>query len=244
MSIDMTETKKTSIEQNYSFQGEEYTSDEWPALAARGKTAPRPLIGFHEADNYYTPNEMYVKLLVNSPIAFGTVSALMADDDDPTGKNAIGYDIDVAIHPHHGALICGAVGARAGGALRGEVEAIIQHAREDRTALHDILAEEYALKNHAIPLGVFITLMEAEREDLPDDLDLAGVSICSASEIESMPAKMIAAMDWFSELSEESDDEPFFAYGARFLATVQSLSIPGSVSYSSALKWLLTYDCI
>lgn len=202
----------------------------------------RPSIVLFEPDTYNLPTEMFAKRLVNSPVEFGTVSLQVEADeeetDDGAGRTMWGYDIDVAMHPHRGALVCSAVGAKAG-ALEDELEVIVDSVRRERDVLLEALADAHDLRDETPPLGAFVVLMNAEESDVPDRLAGDDVWFCPASRIDALAEEAVKAMDRFGEDAER----PFYEYGPRFVATVRSLS-PAHASYRSALEALALFGSI
>lgn len=248
MQATMDKTQAPEIERSLIRSYNDFTEDDWPAEAVRGKTVPHPMIGFHEVGEYSLPSELYAKLLINSPISFGTVSVIVDDETDETGMRGLGYDIDIAVHPHYGVLVCGAVFTRPGKMFQDLVKEELQVARETRAIMQDLFSEIHELDRHTVPVGIFLTLLAAERSDLPAGIDTDGVWFCTKSEFPDLPARMVAAMEKASALSAEAvenGEDEFYEYGARVLASLPGLRPQSTgASYTSGLELLMNLGLI
>lgn len=209
-------------------------------------------IEFDEPDErYWTAREVYVTELVNSPLEFGTttIPEPMPDGEypeelsDPPDFMKSGWtwfhEVDIAMHPYYGALVCGSVLAPSRELIAEELESEIATLKKARAALWRALDDSPNFDGARPPIGLFIVMMNADKRQFPFEWDMNDAWLCSIDQLHSIRGHMMTAM----EMAAEEADPPFTDYGARFVAAVRSLGGRDG-GYTSALEWLNTFGLI
>ncbi|WP_133622069.1 hypothetical protein [Bradymonas sediminis] len=220
-----------------------------------GEPVIQPFIEVFEPHYFSSPIQMFAKALINTPIEFGTVSGLIANEPEhhemkhlnhPAGQTSAGFEIPLVMHPHYGAMVCDAIWASGGEELHESLEATIHNAREQRNLLSDILSDSHHLRDQEVSMGIFIMLMRAEAEQVPKDMDLDGVWLCGASNFSMIVPKICDAMAAHEHKRPRNRSNPhdleFCNYGPRFIASIRSLTRGGAATYTSGLEVLLHFD--
>jgi hypothetical protein len=197
-------------------------------------------------DRYIQPSDVYARELVNSSIEFATVTITehLPDGEypeylvDPPEFMRSGWrwneEIDVAMHPHYGALICGTVSAYKGPLLVEELDEERERLDLQREKLVDALESYPAFPDQEFevpPIGLFILMVNADKRRWPQDWDHDEVWLCGVDELYSLTGAMIGAMMRSVELHEG----PVGDFGPRFVATMRMVG----THYQSALERLL-----
>src|SRR5690554_1333564 len=195
-----------------------------------GEPVIQPFIEVFEPHYFSSPIQMFAKALINTPIEFGTVSGLIANEPEihemkhlnrPAGETSAGFVIPVVMHPHYGAMVCNAIWAPGGEDFHDSLESSIHNAREQRNLLVNILSDSHHLRGREVSMGIFIMLMRAEAEQVPKDMDLEGVWLCSASNFPMMVPKICNAMAAFERQRPRNNSNPhdleFCNFGPRFI---------------------------
>ena len=72
-------------------------------------SVPRAVIEMEEPNSFHMPTEFFVKKLVNGPFEFGTVtiSEHVSGGVEEGEIHYENYEIDIAMHPNLGLVVCG-----------------------------------------------------------------------------------------------------------------------------------------
>jgi hypothetical protein len=202
-------------------------------------------------DRCIQPGDFYARELINSSIEFATVTITehLPDGEypeflvDPPEFMQSGWrwneEIDVAMHPHYGALVCGTVSAYKGPLLAEELEAERERLELQRDKLVEALESHPAFPGQEIevpPIGLFILMTNASERRWPQDWDHDRAWLCGEDQLYSLTGAMIAAMMRTVELH----DGPVGDFGPRFIATMRMVG----THYLSALERLLMAELI
>lgn len=203
---------------------------------AASQTVPKPKIELSDPDGYYIPRELFAKRLINSPIEFGTLSIRQVDPDAETELNVeVGttWEIDIAMHPHRGALICGMAPAGPEGPTQEDIVRRIDQMLEARRILMDEV-DEQSWEGFTPPsIGLFVVAPGADDEELPEDWKEGSVRVCTDEGAGAMCEQMLETM----AAAEEDAD---IRQCQRFVAWVRSLE--AAAEYRSALELLLQFE--
>lgn len=205
-----------------------------------------PRIDFEGPGEYLLPVELYVKELINSPIEFGTVT-IAYEDDDQQPEPGIGQafwveDVQVAMHPHHGLLVCGAFGTTESPNSREDFDQAVEQLEETRSLLRLALDESPNAPDVEVPIGLFLVAMCADEDDLPFAYERPDIGVCARDNLDTLCGRMITTMS----LTDLDSEIPFADYGPRLVATVRSLPGPGGGqgAYTSALELMMSLQLI
>lgn len=203
-------------------------------VAAGVRQISKPWIEFDNPDEYYTPQEFFTKSLINSPLEFGTLELSRSMGVQEGMERVLHWEIDLAMHPQLGVLICGYVGGEGGAQFQERLDEELGYLREKKENLLAYFEGNYEMERLPMPsVGLFIvaphlktrgkTLEWRERDE---------VFICAENRVDRVASHVMAAM---SRYRDERCGEPFSDW-ARLMAVVEG------ERYTSALQWLLIYE--
>ena len=198
----------------------------------------KPVIDMENPDEYFTPREMYAKALLNSPVEFSTINISVPDErnQEPGVISTRCHEIDMAVHPQLGALVCGSVypEGRRGEALREAIEDQVEILSEQRRLVGDMLEKDGRLYSDTPPIGIFITLQHSTKQDLPHEWDHQRATLAPEDDISPLHIHMQAAMSRIGELDGWHNRSCW----PRLMAILREQH------HVSALQWLMIYEAI
>ena len=197
----------------------------------------RPRLELEAPDDFAIPREFFAKRLINSPIDFGSLNCRQQMEPEGGGPSSMrfgrNWEIDIALHLHHGALICGFVSAREADDLSEKIERQAQILAESRKALIEALEASSSYYDDVPPIGLYIALYGADGDAVPDAWDAAEAWIGTETDADGLQREMTEAMKWWtSDADVDAARWPWLAVGLREL----------DGRYQSALELLVQYE--
>lgn len=193
-------------------------------------------IEMRQPKGYAIPRELYAKRLINSPIEFGTLSIREEVDGNDSGLNVqVGqvHEIDIAMHPRRGALICGMASAMGDKTLEEAIVDQVEQLELARQVLVDSLDKQSWQGWKTPPVGLFVVAPNAQQ--MPDGANQGRARVCPDDSTDAIVTSMLTAMD---DLGAETDPDQWQC----FVALVRSLNVASD--YRSALELLLDYQAL
>lgn len=216
----------------------EQTADDQTSVTTAsgdGRFVRTPIIEMEGGDVYHTPRELFVKRLINSPMQFGTqsISAEVGGGDSPEGiRQSRVHEIDVAVHPHRGAMVCGLVSGGADGDLERRLASVVERLEEGRRVLVEA-ADEYTWGGWSPPpVGLFVAAPDLDRDQMRKGWNEGKAWVCPDDDGRVVCAEMLEAM-------KATGAEAAIEDWQRMAAVVRSMG-----SYTSALEWLLEFEAV
>lgn len=213
--------------------------------AAGGQNIVKPRIEFDDPETYYMPQEFFTKALINSPVEFGTLelSRPMGEGEypehlvDAPPELRTGWverrQIDLAMHPQLGALVCGYVEGEESAEIKSGLEEELRRLKKDREQLLARFASSYEMQILPVPpVGIFVAAPNAAKGAISSQWEMGSAFICTDPRMDRLATHMMSAM---LREGDEHEGEPFVDW-PRLMAVVEG------EDYTSALRWLLIYE--